>query len=570
MNAKSRLEEISIRGLGVIENSTLEFAPGFNVLTGETGAGKTMILTAIGLVLGGKSDTTLIRHGAARAIVSSTFRVEGSKEHDEYCDGDSLILSRTINEDGKSKASAGGVTVAASVLQQLSEGLIEIHGQSANQNLTKGARQRELLDAFGGERIAQPLHAYQRCYQRYLELSSHIASMKESAKDREKRIKELEDFLKAGNTVKPKNGEIEILEGELSRLSSVEEIRISVSNALANLDGEDAGAYSSLSTAQRYLGQVSDKDPALKAISQHVTESFHILSEALHDLTRYMEGLEADPVRLEALQMRKAELAAFLKRFGAHPFADSSLQEVISQLKAARNQLNDLTGGDDRISELVAELHGVEKELQEAGIALSRARSEAAIELSKKVTTEIQSLSMPHTVFRTLVESVAQQETFVASRFTTYGCDDIAMEIQNQSDGPFLPIMKSASGGELSRIMLALEVVLAESSPVGTYIFDEVDAGVGGKAAIEVGRRLAQLAKQSQVIVVTHLPQVAAWATTHFTVEKESDGRVVSSGVHQIEGEARVEEIARMLAGLGESTSAREHAAELLALRTSA
>lgn len=566
MSDKTLLKEVSIRSLGVIENSNLEFGPGLNVVTGETGAGKTMILTAIELVRGGKSDAQLVRHGDERALVNAVFEVNKINSVDDYSEDGELILTRTISRDGKSKASAGGVTVSAATLESLANSLVEIHGQSANLSLAKASRQRELLDAAGGDEVEKVQRQYRQCFESYSEKKAHLLDMKRDIGDKEARIVVLEEFLAQGNKVKPKAGEIAELEDELSRLSSIEILRQAVTQAMAFLDGDESGAHSLLTSAKRALDSVSGKDRNLDKVSDALDDSFHTLTEVVHDLRRYGENLEADPVRLEKLQLRKAELNSLLKS-RSKAFSDEGIDELISDLRAARTQLNDLAGGDNRISELEAELHNDRIQLIASAKELTSVRKKVALRLSDHVSEEIHGLAMAHTQFRVIVDHPAY-DAISDSDFAPHGCDDISMEIQTHQGGPWLAIHKSASGGELSRIMLALEVVLAAKSNIGTYIFDEVDAGVGGSAAIEVGRRLAKLAESSQVIVVTHLPQVAAWATTHFTVKKESDGSVVSSGVSRIDGEDRIEEIARMLAGLGESQSAREHAAELLSLRT--
>ena len=568
MSGKSRLEEISIRSLGVIDNSAIEFGPGLNVLTGETGAGKTMILTAIGLALGGKGDSQLVRHGSGRCIVSATFHSDKNDKNEDYLDEDTLVLSRTIGEDGKSKASAGGITVAASVLADLGDGLIEVHGQSANQKISKAIHQRDLLDQFSGTDGATALEQYQKHLEKYTQTKERIITIKKDLAQREATISALEEFLNAGNRIKPKENEYSEIDNELSRLSSVEALNFAAASALTFLDSEDTGAHLALSQASKNLESVKGKDSQLDNIHSQVSDSLHALNEALSDLRRYVDSLEADPARLEYLQNRKSELAAFIKKYGEGSAGDDEITSIISRLRSARVEITDLKGGEDRIEELEVELSTIKRELLESARMLSKVRHYCADELSIQVTREIQQLSMPHTVFKCSVKSVDFDGPLKESDFQSHGCDEITFEIQNHQGAPFLPIAKSASGGEMSRIMLALEVVLAKSHPVGTYIFDEVDAGVGGKAAIEVGRRLSLLARDSQVIVVTHLPQVAAWAETHFAIEKSSDGTVVSSGVRRIEGDQRIEEIARMLAGIGESESAREHAAELLQLRS--
>lgn len=572
MSERSYLEEISIRNLGIIEQSELELGRGLNVLTGETGAGKTMILTALSLVLGGKSDSSLVRHGSERLVATAQFSVTADSKEllDEIgaeVDGTSLIVTRTVNSDGKSKASCGGVTVPAGTLSDVTEPLIEIHGQSANAQIVKPARQRELLDRFGGAAIASVLSKYQETYSEYLELKERIKAMKTSANKRDGEIAELEEFLAAWTKLKAVRNEPSAVEDEIQRLSSVEDLRLASSGALSALDSEESGALTLLHSARRYLDAAKGKDSRLEEIAERVAESLFILDDASSDLASYATGLEADPERLDFLQGRKAELNLFIKRWGGAGTADDELVALAAKAKTGKESIADLKGGDERIVELENDLAKIKKLLLASAQELSQARSTAAELLSQSVTNEIQALSMPHTRFFAEVISPDYEGALKESDFTQLGCDEVSMQIQGQVDGPKIALGKGASGGEMSRIMLGLEVVIAKSHPVGTYIFDEVDAGVGGKAAIEVGKRLHALAKNSQVIVVTHLPQVAAWADTHFVVRKSSDGSVVQSGVSKLGQSERVEEIARMLAGLEESSSAREHAAELLAMR---
>jgi DNA repair protein RecN (Recombination protein N) len=572
VSERSYLEEISIRNLGIIEQSELELGRGLNVLTGETGAGKTMILTALNLVLGGKSDSSLVRHGSERLVATAQFSVtkESQDQLDEIgaeVDGSSLIVTRTVNSDGKSKASCGGVTVPAGTLADVTEPLIEIHGQSANSQIVKPARQRELLDRFGGAPVSSSLSDYQQIFSEYLDLKERIKAMKASANKRDGEIVELEEFLAAWTKLKAVRNEPSSVEDEIKRLSSVEDLRIASSGAISALDSEESGALTLLHAARRFLDSAKGKDSRLEEIAERVAESLFILDDASSDLASYATSLEADPERLDFLQNRKAELNLFIKRWGGAEGADEELLLLAAKAKSGKESIADLKGGDERIAELESELSKIKKNLLASAAKLSKARIDAAESLSLSVTTEIQALSMPHTRFFVEVISPDYSGALKESDFTLLGCDEVSMQIQGQVDGPKIALGKGASGGEMSRIMLGLEVVIAQSHPVGTYIFDEVDAGVGGKAAIEVGKRLHALAQNSQVIVVTHLPQVAAWADTHFVVKKSSDGSVVQSGVSKLGQSERVEEIARMLAGLEESSSAREHAAELLAMR---
>jgi DNA repair protein RecN (Recombination protein N) len=576
VSERTFLEEISIRNLGIIEESHLELSRGLNVLTGETGAGKTMILTALNLVLGGKSDSSLVRTGSDRLTATAAFSIPGTvttefhetlEESDVAIEESALIFSRSITAESKSKALCNGVTVPASVLSELSHHLIEIHGQSANTQLVKPARQRELLDRFGGADISKALKQYEGAYTEYLDLKHRIASMKSASSARDREIAELEEFLDGWNKLKATRGEYAATVDEISRLSSVEDLRIAAAGANEATSDEESGALTALWAAKRFLENAKGRDSRLDAIADQVAESFYTLDEAARDLSSYLSSLEADPDRLNALQERRAALSAFIKKWGSSAEPDEALVELAARAKSGRENIADLRGGDERIQELEGELASVKKRLLTAAKDLTKARTSAAKQLSQEVSEELTHLSMPHTQLIIDIETPDYDGTLKESDFTTSGCDEVSISIKAHATAAPVPIGKGASGGEMSRIMLALEVVIAKTHPVGTYIFDEVDAGVGGKAAIEVGRRLHLLAKSAQVIVVTHLPQVAAWADTHFRVEKRSDGSIVESGVERLTEEQRVEEIARMLAGLEESASALEHAAELLAMR---
>lgn len=572
MSERSELEEISIRGLGVIEEANLELGPGFTVLTGETGAGKTMVLTALSLVLGGKADLSLVRKGRDRLVATATFKVqpnieEIALEKGAVTEDGELILTRTLNSEGKSRASAGGVTVPASALSELGEVLIEIHGQAASMSITKVAKQREILDRYAGSELREVQDHYRSALEKYNSLKVKIASLKSNAVGREKEIAALQEFSSAFMKMKPRVGEASALLAEISRLSSVETLRTSVGDSVSLLLAEETGIVDALANAKRNLESVADKDPLIDEILVAVTDSFFQLTEAAQSAHVYLEDLEADPLRLDLAQARRAELSAFLKRYASVDAADDQIVELIGRHDQVAESIADLTGGEDRLAQMEEELELLFQQLVSRSQILSKVRHDFAEQLSTSVTEEIHMLSMPHTQFFCTVSSPDYSQKLSSSIFSTAGADEVSMLLQAHKDGPLVQVARGASGGELSRIMLALEVVLAESEPVGTYIFDEVDAGVGGKAAVEVGRRLRKLSQFAQVIVVTHLPQVAAWADSHFVVRKNDDGAVSQSDVVKVTGDLRIEEIARMLAGQEDSESAKEHAAELLAMR---
>ena len=565
MSERTFLEEITIRSIGVIDQSTLEISKGLTVLTGETGAGKTMILTALNLILGGKADSALVRKGSERLVASGRFSIPKSVEHffdNVVVEDGELIVTRTVAADGKSKATTNGVSATASTLSTLGENLVEVHGQAANQNITKSSRQRELVDRFGKIDLGQ----YQSALQDYHELKERIAALKKSIAQKDKELADLREFAHAFKRLNPTPSEYAEIDLEIARLSSVEEFRLATSQATAAVEDEEAGSLTSLGVARRALENARTKDPQLEAIYQQLSESFFLLDDAQSALNSYQSKLEADPVRLDFLHNRKADINSLIKKFGGAGSHEQELTELDVRFKNSSDAIADLEGGDQRLQELEKQLTSHKKILLAAARNLSDNRVKAAAQLSQLVTTEIQQLSMPHAAFVAKVDT-ADYEAPKESDFTSQGCDEIAMFIQGHKDAPLVALAKGASGGEMSRVMLALEVVIATTHPIGTYVFDEVDAGVGGKAAIEVGKRLHQLAQHAQVIVVTHLPQVAAWADSHFVVTKNNDGTVSQSDVRMVIGEDRIEEIARMLAGLENSSSAREHATELLSLK---
>ena len=572
MSERTFLEEIHIKNIGVITGAALEFDRGLTVLTGETGAGKTMVLTALNLVLGGKTESTLVRSGEDRLSASALFsipkaRVSNFEELGLEVEDGTLTISRNVTKDGKSKAVASGVAVSTSTLAEASAHLIEIHGQSSGLSITKGSRQRELLDRFAGDFLDETLSTYQQNLHEYTSIKSRISDLKKSVASREEALAALELFSKTMNKLSPKANEFKNIDDEISKLSSVEELRVAITFALSALESEDSGAITALGQAKKSLDAVKGKDSHVEKFSDEFNDAFFILADLMPNLTSYLDSLEADPQRLDQLQERKSELTILVKKYGELPDLDQSLSALIEKSKTVSAQLEDLSGGEERIGALERELSQIKKTLLAEAKLLSKIRSQVALKLADEVSTEMHSLSMPQTNLHIEILSPDYEASLKESDFTAFGCDSVSMFLQTHLDGPLVSLAKGASGGEMSRVMLALEVVIAASNPVGTYIFDEVDAGVGGAAAIEVGRRLHALSKNAQVIVVTHLPQVAAWGDSHYVVEKSIDGTVVSSGVNRVDGDERVSEIARMLAGLQESSSAKEHASELLELR---
>jgi len=562
------LNEVSISGIGVIEKSNLTLEPGLTVITGETGAGKTMVLTALNLVLGGKADSGLVRHGQERAVANATFTipnkfVERFEDHGVLSEAGELILTRTVTKDGKSKAIASGASVSASALQEISEELVMVHGQAASQTLTKASKHLELLDLFAQSDAL--ISKFQSSFNEANELAKRIKAMKQAGRERDAKLQALREFAEAVKKVKPRAGELQEINDEISRLSSVEDLTSTAGHASAILDGadqENAGVLSQLSVAKKALEKAATVDQSLSELSDQLNDLFFQVQDVAAGLSSYLSDLAADPARLDYLQNRKAELNLLIKRHSKSNSSDinQALHELIELATNLDNEIADLEGGDERILALEKELVELQKISIEKAKDLSKHRAKFAKELSARGSDEIHALSMPST---NLIVEVKSGDSF--QDLNALGFDEVNFFLQTHKDGPLVSIAKGASGGELSRVALAIEVVIAMNEEIGTYIFDEVDAGVGGKAAIEVGRRLKSLSKVAQVIVVTHLPQVAAWGDTHFVVSKDESGSVSLSQIKKLSKNERVEEIARMLAGHEDSISARKHAEELLA-----
>lgn len=562
--AKSQLEEISIRSLGVIESSNIQFKAGLTVLTGETGAGKTMVLTALGLVLGNRSDSDLVREGQERAIVTGKFAVPkdlaaqiidaGGEVEDE-----SVVISRTVSTAGKSRVLVGGVVSSASAVSSFASSLVEIHAQASSSKLTKADVARDLLDRFAG----LDLTSYQKTFEQYHQIKQRIRQLQDQLSQADKQITELTELAEEFAKLNPKSGELAEIENEIAKLGSVEQLNQAVSAALNLFENEDLSAINMLQQIRKNLEQVLGKDKKLDQITERYTENLLNLQDISSDLTSYLSQLEADPNRFEKLQERKAALNSLLKRYGKGSDKEAAFEQLLLDGKNARERIADLSGGDDRIKELEAESEQIFKQLQQQGQEISKLRKSNGTKLSALVTDEVRNLAMPNATF--IIDQISA-DSKNSSSYSATGLDEISILFSAHSGGTPLALTKVASGGELSRVMLALEIVIAEAEPIGTYIFDEVDAGVGGKAAVEVGRRLAKLSKFAQVIVITHLAQVAVWADNHLLVKKNENGLVTQSDVLEVSEDTRKIEIARMLSGHEDSQTAQEHAGELLAI----
>jgi len=621
------LEEVRITGLGVINDALLELSPGFTALTGETGAGKTMVVTGLGLLFGGRADPARVRPGAQRASVEGRLRTDPRgkvAQQVEEAGGDldedgTLVLTRTVSSEGRSRAFAGGRSVPVSLLTYLSDDLVAVHGQSDQQQLLKAGRQRESLDKYAGGVLAEVLADYQRVYGRHRKVLDQLTTLTTQARARAAEAQELRAGLEDIERLNPAAGEEAALRAEEERLANADSLHAAATTAheallgdpTAGNDGMDAVTL--LGHARRALDAVRRHDTEIDGVAARLSDAAYLVSEVAGELASYIQGIDSDPARLAAVQERRASLARVIRLYGpggvnAHingapvslgPAGPSSTADddpdrdrtapggdadaggapdggnagadalfpaeepdatayVLEWARLAADRVTELDNDDDTITALTAEEAELAAQVTDLAGRLTRLRAEAGERFAADVTAELTALAMPYARISVALTPLGEPGP--------HGADDVEIRLASNPGAPALPLHKGASGGELSRVMLAIEVVFAGADPVPTFVFDEVDAGVGGKAAVEIGRRLAKLARLAQVIVVTHLPQVAAFADNHLVVAKSSDGSITSTSVSRLEHEARVRELSRMLAGLEDSEFGQAHAAELLAM----
>ena len=559
------IEELRIRDLGVIVDTTLTLGPGFTAITGETGAGKTMVVSALGLLMGARSDAGAVRNGASQARVSGIVRT-GDSEVAEIVDelgGDvedgELVMSRTVSAEGRSRASVGGASAPVGSLSRLADRLFAVHGQSEQLRLRSLSAQRDTLDRFGGDEIGETLREYRGTHRERQDLSAQVTELRGALQARLDEAAQLRAELDEISAVDPQPGEETELAERIELLSNVEALRSATSAAHESLATEsddplsrDAGSL--VDVAVREIERVTGYDKRLESVLEILRGVSFQIADAATELAAYAGDLDEEgPGELARANDRLAALSALFRLYGPDSVS------VVEYGARSAQRLAELDGDDDRIQELSEALDAATAREAELATRLSELRTRAAEQLSELVSVELRQLALPDARF---VVEVSPLETLGGS-----GGDEVQFLLAPHPGADPRPLAKSASGGELSRVMLALEVVVAGVDPVPTFVFDEVDAGVGGAAAIEIGRRLAKLSQTSQVIVVTHLAQVAAFANNHVQVVKDSAGGFTESSGRRLGGEGRLGEMARLLSGLSDSSSALEHAAELLALR---
>ena len=557
------IEQMRLRDLGVIAEATLDIGPGFTAVTGETGAGKTMVVTGLGLLLGRRADSGAVRAGASQASVDGVWIVpesgavaervrEAGGDLEPIGGGDAeLYIGRTVSAEGRGRASVGGRAAPAGVLADLADDLVVVHGQSDQLRLKSQAAQRDALDRYAGEPVASALAVYRDAYDTWRALDGELETL---TRDRDARALEadaLRDALAHIEQADPQPGEDTELAERAERLANAEELRAAAASAHDAVSGEgDAPDVVGL-VADVRRGLERAADPALAALAAQAEDIGYRAADLAAALSGYLADLdEAGPQELAAVEERRAVLAGLVRAHG-------TLDAAIDLLETGSARLAELDDDGDRIERLAEQRAAAASALDTAADALTAARTEAAARLGAEVSAQLHELAMPDA---RVTVAITPGTPSAAGR------DEVGILLAPHPGSDPRPVSRGASGGELSRVMLAIEVVIAATDPVPTFVFDEVDAGIGGAAAIEVGRRLARLAQTSQVIAVTHLAQVAAFANNHLTVVKASDGSVTASSVQKLAGADREAEMARLLSGMSDSEAALAHARELLTL----
>lgn len=611
------LRRIRIQGLGVIEDAELDLVDGLNVITGETGAGKTMVVSGLGLLLGERADSGLVRAGSDRAVVEGEIEVgpgHPAALRAEEAGGDvqdGLVLVRSVVAEGRSRASVGGRAAPVSVLADVGRHLVAVHGQADQWRLRDADQHRVLLDAAGGAELEQARARYQEAFERWQQARARLAQLTSSSAQRSVRVAVLRAGLEEIRAVDPQVGEEDELRAESERLSHAEELHIGAQSGHDALVGTDAqepdqpSVTTLLSGALSVIVPAAEHDTELAQLRDRLQELTYLASDLASDLAGYAAGIDVDPARLDAVHTRRAELTGLLRRYGP------GTKEALAFAEEAAAELADIDVSDEALTRLHQEVQGLREQVAEHGAELTRVRRVVAGRVGAAVTEELAHLAMGSATVQVSVEHRMAGTSTTATATVTgntartnastgagtstngtdpaadadeepattvvlatgeevhasaHGLDAVEIRLAANPGAPARSVTRAASGGELSRVMLALELVCGDGV-VPTYVFDEVDAGVGGSAALDLGARLARLAEHAQVVVVTHLGQVAAHADRHLVVRKSTDGQVTSSGVTVVEGQERETELARMLGGVAESAAALQHARELLARR---
>ena len=549
------IESLDISHLGVIESAHVDFGEGLIVVTGETGAGKTMVLSSLQLLLGARADAALVRSGADRLSVDGIFSVGEEvaarvEESGGLVEGGELIVGRSVRAAGRSRAHLGSRPVPASVLTDIVGSMVTIHGQADQIRLTGEAAQRRALDQFGGEEHAAALEEYRAAFRHAVDVKHRLDSLRGDASERAEELEDLRAAIQQIEELDPVSGEEEDLVREAARLTNVEDLRALVGVSLGYLKGDDRGDFTGAVEATRHAyAQLDDAARFDEAVAEFVgrARSQVLELEALaDDVSAYLSRLDADPERLAQIHARRAAIKDVLRGRAA------DIEGLLAWADEARCRVEELSSPGSDPETVECELVAAQERVLECGRRVTQARVRLAAQLAEGVNEELHALSMPDATLHIDCEP---------TKPTSHGCETVVFRLQPHLHAPARPLGQGASGGELSRVMLALELMLGRTEASSTFIFDEIDAGIGGQTATEVGARLKKLAQTRQVIVVTHLAQVAAFGDQHLVIEK-NDG---TTKVREVSGDEREAELTRMMGGDPHSAAARRHASQVLA-----
>ncbi|MFA6855908.1 MAG: DNA repair protein RecN [Treponema sp.] len=575
------LEDLTIKDFALIDQTTIEFSQGFTVLSGETGAGKSILIGAVSFLLGGKSDSQVIRAGTHEASVSGTFLLDSKtlpkqapvaeengeeeslsaqdwlEKHGIETENGRIILRRTLRDSGKSSAWIGGTPVTRADLASFSTFLVDIHGQHEHQSLMRVSEHRKFLDMRAG--IVDEVNRFTVLYASLVGKRKMLDQMNSSNEDRNRRIEMYSFALQEINDAKLKNDEDIQLEEEENKLSSYEKLYADIESITGALSENDSAIIAVLRQVRRDSTHAAEIDKALSGLDSRLESSFYEISDIAGEFSAYKDKLVFDPARLQEVQDRLSLIYNLKKKYASSP--NAPLTEVFKYAAEAQDNLDKLGAGNIDKAGLEKDVAVLEKQVYMAAKVLSEKRKAAGEKMSGEVETVLSKLGMPGTRFS--VSVIEKAGTGVEQKCGPYGFDDVEFLISANPGSPLLPLAQIASGGELSRVMLALKTIFAETDPVQTLVFDEIDTGIGGEVAVAVGSHMKNLAKNKQILCITHLASIAVYADNQIKIEKGvSDGKT-SSDCHPVTGEERVKEIARMLSG-EESDESLEHARSML------
>lgn len=563
------LTELLIRNLAVIDEVQVPFQNGFNVLTGETGAGKSIIIHALNFLIGGKGDIDLIRTGTDVMVVEAVFDLSRCPQGKEVLlvelglepEDDTLILSRELSRSGRSRCRANGRAATVATLKQIGKSLVDIHGQHEHQSLLEPHNHLRFLDAFGGDELLRLKEQYMSFYRQLMQVERELSELQQSERDRIQRLDLLRYQADEIDKANLKEGEEEELLRERQLLANAEKIVERVNYAVRQLMG-DEGALDALGNALQALKEIAHIDPILSEWQNALSQAFDTIQEAGFELERYALRVEFDPKRLDEVESRLDLIRRLKRKYG------DTISAILQYREQIERELQKLETSEERLETLQKEREELRSKLSEAALALSQARKEFAHQLEKTVQSHLKALMMEKAKFKIAIDRIPDPNGLKLSdgvfAFGRDGIDQVEFLISTNLGEPLKPLVKIASGGEISRTMLALKASLQRTHEIPVLVFDEIDVGIGGKTAEAVGEKLREVSRYAQVLCVTHLPQIAALADWHLQVEKVTQGKRTRVIVTPLQFEERVKELARMLSGKQITQASLQHAQELL------